>query len=91
VTGGAGIVSGELVPISVPPQEPVNHWSVPPEPPEAVRVMLLPAPEQTDGGIAEAEVGATGDEHVTNTENASWPLESLLLELASATFKITPR
>ena len=46
------------VPTSVPPQLPVYHLQVVPDPPVAVSVLL--APEQIVVGLAEADVGATG-------------------------------
>ena len=46
------------VPTSVPPQLPVYHAHVLPDPPEAVNVLL--APEQIAVGLADADVGATG-------------------------------
>ena len=46
------------VPTRVPPQLPVYHAHVLPEPPEAVKVLL--APEQIVAGLADADVGATG-------------------------------
>ena len=46
------------IPTAVPPQLPVYHAQVLPDPPEAVSVLL--APEQMVAGLADAEVGATG-------------------------------
>lgn len=57
---GDAITRGLPVPIAVPPQLPVNHRRVVPEPPVAVRVILPPALTQT--GLAEGviEVGGVG-------------------------------
>ena len=46
------------VPAAVPPQLPVYHAQVVPDPPVAVKVLL--APEQIVDGLALAEVGAAG-------------------------------
>jgi hypothetical protein len=46
------------VPTDVPPQLPVIHLSVVPDPPVAVSVVL--APEQIVDGLADAEDGAVG-------------------------------
>ena len=46
------------VPTSVPPQLPVYHPQLVPDPPVAVNVLLPPA--QIADGLAEADVGATG-------------------------------
>ena len=46
------------VPASVPPQLPVYHLQLVPDPPVAVNVLL--APEQIVAGLADADVGATG-------------------------------
>ena len=49
------------VPSEVPPQEPENHWSVVPEPPVTLRVMVGGGePVQKAGVLAEALEGATG-------------------------------
>ena len=48
------------VPTEVPPQLPVIHLRVVPDPPVAVSVLL--APEQIVDGLADADVGATGRE-----------------------------
>ena len=47
------------VPASVPPQIPVYHLQLVPDPPVAVRVVL--APTQIAAGLANADVGATGN------------------------------
>ena len=46
------------VPAAVPPQLPVYHLQLSPDPPVAVNVLL--APEQIVVGLADADVGATG-------------------------------
>ena len=46
------------VPAAVPPQLPVYHLQLVPDPPVAVNVLL--APEQIVAGLADADVGATG-------------------------------
>ena len=46
------------VPTEVPPQLPVIHLRVVPDPPVAVSVLL--DPEQIVVGLADADVGATG-------------------------------
>ena len=58
----AGVTVNEVpVPASVPPQLPVYHAQVVPDPPVAVNVLL--APEQIVVGFADADVGATGAVH----------------------------
>ena len=47
------------VPTEAPPQLPVIHLRVVPDPPVAVNVLL--APEQIVLGLADADVGATGN------------------------------
>lgn len=47
-------------PMCVPPQEPVNHSTVVPEPPTAVSSTFPASSEQTVEGLAVAEVGASG-------------------------------
>ena len=47
------------VPTNVPPQLPLYHLQVLPDPPLAVSVLL--APEQIVDGLADADVGAIGN------------------------------
>ena len=46
------------VPTNVPPQLPVYHLQLVPDPPVAVNVLL--DSEQIEDGLADADVGATG-------------------------------
>ena len=54
-------MSGLPEPMDVPPQDAEYQVKVPPEPPEAVRVMVVgTGPEQKAGVSTEAPVGAVG-------------------------------
>ena len=59
---GDAITKGVPVPIEVPPQLPVNHRSVVPDPPVADRLMFPESSAQKLLRSTDAEVGAVGGE-----------------------------
>lgn len=67
---GAGSVNGEPLATNVPPQLPVYHLRVVPDPPTAVNVMLPDGVPQKDVTELVAEVGATGVEPTVTTTDA---------------------
>ena len=60
VAAGAAITSGLPVPIGVESQTSWNHWSVSPEPPTAVSVMVPTLPAQNSLESALMDVGGCG-------------------------------
>ena len=57
---GLAMFSGVPLPTKAPPQLPLYHFKVPPEPPTALRLRLPPALEQKLFASLEAELGAVG-------------------------------
>ncbi len=60
VVDGEGILRGLPVPISVPPQLPVNHRRIRPDPPVAERLIFPASFQQKPVLSDETEVGAVG-------------------------------
>ena len=48
-------------PMDGPPQDAANHWSVAPEPPVALSVMVPESSEQKLSRVLVADAGATGE------------------------------